>query len=170
VTHQEIAPLPDGYRVELLAGHERVGFDEVIGFWTQEGAMPATEAGRRVHEALFVGIGPGGELTGVSTAFLQRSRQLRTTFWYLRMFVAADHRKGNLAFRLLLACRDHLRERHESGADRQAAGAMVEVQHRGLRGHLVDATWRSDFTFVGQNAGGDHMRVHWFPGAVAPLP
>jgi len=170
VTHPEIAPLPDGYRVELLDGHDRIGFDDVIGFWTGEGAMPAQEAGRRVHEVLFVGIGPGGELTGVSTAFLQRSRQLRTTFWYLRMFVAADHRKGNMAFRLLLACRDHLRVQYETGADRRAAGAMVEVQHRGLAGHLVSATWRSDFTFVGQNMGGDHMRVHWFPGAVAPLP
>lgn len=170
MSHQDLAPLPGGYRVEPLEGQNRLGPDDVVAFWAAQGALPPTEAARRVHEVLYVGVGPGDELVGVSTAFLQRSRQLRLSFWYLRMFVAAEHRKGNLAFRLLLACRDHLRERHESGADRRAAGAMVEVQHQGLRGHLTAATWRSDFTYIGQNSGGDHMRVHYFPGVSVPAP
>jgi len=168
VSDQDLAPLPEGYRVVLL-GRDSPEPEAVLAFWAEHGAVPADDAGRRVHEVLFVGLGPGGELAGVSTAFLQRSRQLRMTFWYLRIFVATDHRKANMASRLLLACRDHLRERYESGADPRAAGAMTEVQHPGLRGHLVNATWRS-FTFVGQNMGGDHMRVHYFPGAEAPLP
>jgi len=170
VSHQDIAPLPAGYRVQLLAGHEAIGPAEVMAFWADHRAMPAGEAVGRVHEVLFVGLDPGDELVAVSTAYLQRSRQMRMTFWYQRVFVAPEHRMGNLAFRLLLAGRDHLRALYESGADRRAAGLMVEVQHRGARAHLVNAVWRSDFTFVGQNHGGDHMRVHYFPGALAPLP
>ncbi len=168
MSHQDIAPLPDGYRLALLGELEALGADEVLAFWADQDAMPAHEAALRVHQVLFVGLGPDGQIAGVSTAYLQRSRQLRMTFWYQRIFVAADHRMGNLAFRLLLAGRDHLRESYLSGSDRRAAGTMVEVQNRGLRGHLVNATWRSDFTFVGQNSGGDHMRVHYFPGALAP--
>jgi GNAT superfamily N-acetyltransferase len=170
VTHESLAPLPEGYRVELFAEQEAVDADALMAFWADQGAMGAHEAARRVHEVLMVGVGPEGQPVGVATAYLQLSRQLRMTFWYSRVFVAADHRMGNLAFRLLLAARDHTRDRHLSGEDTRAAGIVVEVQNRGLRGHLVNATWRSDFTFVGQNDGGDHMRVHYFPGALAPSP
>lgn len=163
-------PLSPGYRIELFGAQDRVGQEDVIELWEREGVVGAAEAGRRVHEVLAIGVQADDGLVAVSTAYLQRSRQLRMTFWYVRVFVSTEHRMGNLAFRLLLTTRDHLRELYESGRDTRAAGVMVEVQNRGLSGYLTNATWRSDFTFVGQNSGGDQMRVHYFPGAVAPLP
>jgi hypothetical protein len=166
VNNDELAPLAAGYRVVPFAGD----VDAALGLWAREGVMDAEEAARRVHEVVCVGLGPADELVALSTAYLRRSRQLGMTLWYSRVFVAADHRMANLAFRLALEVRDHFRERWVSGEDTRAAGMMFEVHNRALRGHLVNATWRSDYTFVGTTREGDHMRVHYFPGAQAPLP
>jgi hypothetical protein len=166
MSNQDLAPLAPGYRVVPFGGD----VEAVLALWRREGAMDAEEAARRVHEVVCVGLAPDGELVAVSTAYLQRSRQLRMTFWYSRVFVAAEHRMANLAFRLALEVRDLMRARWDSGEDTRAEGMMFEVQNRGLRGHLANATWRSDYTFVGTTREGDHMRVHYFPGALAPLP
>jgi hypothetical protein len=57
-----------------------------------------------------------------------------------------------------------------SGADTRAAGIVFEVQNEGLK-LINDATWLpTDFTFIGESRRGDHVRVHYFPGAVAPEP
>jgi hypothetical protein len=166
MSNDELAPLSPGYRVVRFAGD----VEAVLALWQREGVMEAEEAARRVHEVVCVGIDPTGELVAVSTAYLRRSRQLRMSLWYSRVFVAADHRMANLARRLAHEVRDVLRDRWVSGEDTRGAGMMFEVQNRGLRGHLVNATWRTDYTFVGATVEGDHMRVHYFPGALAPLP
>jgi hypothetical protein len=166
MSNDELAPLAPGYRVVPFAGD----IDAVLALWAREGVMEGEEAARRVHEVVCVGLDPAGELVAVSTAYLRRSRQLGMSLWYSRVFVAADHRMANLARRLALEVRDELRGRWVSGEDTRACGMMYEVQNRGLRGHLVNATWQSDYTFVGATVDGDHMRVQYFPGARAPLP
>ena len=49
----------------------------------------------------------------------------------------------------------------------QAADAQYNV---GMS-YFNQAKWMpTEFTFIGENAKGDHVRVHYFPGARAPLP
>jgi hypothetical protein len=107
----------------------------------------------------------------LSTVYLQRNDQLRLDLWHYRTFVAPDHRHGQLAIQLLWASRDHLKERYVSGEDTRGSGAIMEVENQGLRMYFNKAYWLySDFTFIGENAKGDHVRVHYFPGAQVPLP
>ena len=38
-----------------------------------------------------------------------------------------------------------------------------------VKRHFDDALWLpTDFTSIGENQRGDHVRVHYFPGALAP--
>jgi hypothetical protein len=139
--------------------------------WLREGALRTEEAHRRVGEVLTVATDPDGRLAGVNTAYLQRSDQLRADMWHLRTFIATDHRRFDLATVVALLSRDHLSRRYYSGENRRALGMLFEVQHEGWKriGHM--ARWLpTDFVFIGENVRGDHVRVHYFPGALAPEP
>jgi hypothetical protein len=67
--------------------------------------------------------------------------------------------------------RDLLGRRFRSGEDTRAGGIAFELQNEGMRKYLNMAIWQpADFIFVGDNARGEPVRVHYFPGAHAPLP
>ncbi len=58
-----------------------------------------------------------------------------------------------------------------SGADTRASGVIVEVENQMLMTYFNRALWvYSDFTYIGDSPRGAHVRVHYFPGAQAPLP
>jgi hypothetical protein len=164
--------LSPGYRLAPLAETDAVTPDDVLEFWTREQAMPDPgEAQRRVHEVLIVALDPTDRLAAVSTVYLQRNPQLGLDLWAFRTFVASEHRMGHLAIRLLWATRDHLRERYVSGEDARAPGMLVEVENDFLQVYYNRAySVISDFNFIGENERGDHVRVHYFPGAQAPIP
>jgi hypothetical protein len=163
--------LGDRYRIEPLAQSEEVTPDDVLALWAVEGVVPEEEARRRVHEVLMVAIERKAGLAGVSTVYLQRNAQLGMDLWHYRTYVAPPHRHGQLAIQLLWRTRDHLRERYQSGEDTRAAGAIMEVENEGLRMYFNKAYWLySDFTFIGVNERGAHVRVHYFPGAKVPPP
>lgn len=164
----ELAP---GYRISLFAEADEVSERDVVDLWEREGAVPAEVAPDRVGEVLLVGLGEEGELVGVSSAYLERNRQLNMDLWYYRAFVAASHRNGNLAVQLALTGRDHLERLFVSGEDTRGAGLVYVVENQGLKRRFDDALWfPTDVTFIGENARGDHVRVRYFPGALAPLP
>jgi hypothetical protein len=161
--------LGDRYRIEPLAQSEEVTHDDVLALWAAEGIVPEAEAGRRVHEVLMVAIERDTGLTGVSTVYLQRNAQLRMDLWHYRTYVSPPHRHGQLAIQLLWHSRDHLKQCYLSGEDTRASGMIMEVENEGLRRYFNKAYWLySDFTFIGENERGDHVRVHYFPGAEAP--
>jgi hypothetical protein len=164
--------LPPGYRMVPLAETDAAGPDDVLALWEREQAMPdAAEGRRRVHEASIVALDPTGGVAAVSTVYLKRNPQLDMDLWHLRGFVAAEHRMGNLATQILWATRDHLREEYESGRDTRGQGLIVEVENQLLMTYFNRAFWvYSDFWFIGENDQGAHVRVHFFPGAQAPIP
>jgi hypothetical protein len=168
MTHPQAAE--PGYRVGPLDQQEGIGEQDVLDLWARERAFPPEEGKRRIHEVLMVatdGRGPAG----VSTVHLHRPESLRLDLWYFRVFVAAAHRKGNLAVMLARATRDHLQERFVTRQDTRGAGIAAEVQHEGLQSHLDDAVWpRTGLAFIGETNLGDHLRVRYFPGALAPEP
>jgi hypothetical protein len=163
------------YRVTLFEEADGVDEGAVLEFWAAEQAMPAAAARERVGEVVAVALDEG-KLVGVSTAYLSRSPQLRTQMWHCRTFVGAAHRRSMLAVALLRQTRFHLESQFELGSDTRAPGIILEVENVDLKSARTEAVWTADWagpiswTFIGENARGDHVRVYYFPGALAPLP
>lgn len=165
-------PLEDRYRILSLGETSEIGAEDVIRFWEREGAMPEPEeAGRRIGEVELVAIDRNGSLAGVSTLYLAHNAQLRMDLWHYRTFVGEAHRMSNLAAQLIFRNRDRLEDRFVSGADTRAGGMLFELEHEGMKAYFNKALWLpADFTFIGENEFGDHVRVHYFPGATVPPP
>ncbi len=166
-------PLEDRYRIEPLDETNEVTPDGVLALWRREGAMGDAEARRRVHEVRLVAIDRDQGLVGVGSAFIQHNPQLRMDLWYGRVFVAAAHRHSNVARVLMMRGRELLERRFTSGEDTRAAGVVMEIENEGLKRYFNKALWRAgpvESTFIGENVRGDHVRVHYFPGALAPTP
>jgi hypothetical protein len=163
--------LTSGYRVEPFAEQSLVSDEDAVGLWTSEGVLGAEEARRRVSEILLVATDADQRLAGICTTYLQYNQQLRADMWYFRAFVASAHRRFNLAVTLALGGRDHLVNRYVSGEDSRGLGIIFEVENRGLQRTFPEALWMpTNYLFIGENEGGAHVRVHYFPGALAPEP
>src|SRR5207302_1925310 len=139
--------------------------------WMREGVLPLDEARRRLAEVLFVATDSQRRLAGICTTYLKHNDQLRAELWHYRTFVPTAHRQSNIAVALALRARDHLVRRFVSGEDRRGIGIIYEVENEGLKRHFPKALWLpTDFLFIGETAAGSHVRVHYFPGALAPEP
>jgi hypothetical protein len=161
--------LTDGYRIALFAEQQSITGGDIVQMWVREGVLEAAEAQRRVTEALVVGADRTGRVAGVGTAYLRHNQRLRAQLWHYRTFVAPAHRQSNLAAAMAVAARDHLSERFRSGEDRSASGILFRVQSQILRRHVPQAVWpQTGFVFIGEDARGAQLRVHWFAGALAP--
>ncbi|HTX30252.1 MAG TPA: hypothetical protein VMD09_02650 [Solirubrobacteraceae bacterium] len=159
------------YRLDLFAEQDRVTPADVIDLWIREGAVDQAEAERRVHEVLVVATDEAGAPVGISTSFLKRNDQLQAELWHTRVFVATEHRQSGLAIELAKTARDHLCQRYADGRDRRGIGLLFEVESEILKRFIPQAVWpHTQFVFIGENARGDHVRVLYFPGALAPEP
>jgi hypothetical protein len=162
--------VPAGYRIDLFAEQEAFGADDLIALWTREGRIDENEARRRVGEVLLVSGAPDGTLAAISTAYIDRDPVLELDVWKYRTLVAPGHREANLAATMAVICRDHLEHLYVSGADTRPAGVLSEV-HSAVLKRLDLAVWRqTGFTFIGEDASGSHIRIHYFPGSSAPPP
>jgi hypothetical protein len=163
--------LAPGYRLDVFAEQDTVGADAIVDMWTREGVISLEEARRRVDEVLLVATN-GEELVGVATCYLAHNPQLRLDLWYQRTFVAAAHRGQGVAWALTLVARDYLQQRFVAGQDTRGAGIGFDIENEQLTARGNDAIWDHPFeyTLIGENEHGHHIRVHYFPGALAPPP
>jgi hypothetical protein len=162
--------LDHSYVITPFAEQDAVDANAVVEMWTRQRAMREEEAQRRVDEVVAIATREG-ELVGVGTAYIEHNAQLRMDLWYFREFVATEHRASRVGWALSLVSRDHLAQRFVGGHDTRAPGVLMEVENEGLKEHLDFGYWSmTDFTFIGENERGDHVRVHYFPGALAPGP
>lgn len=162
--------LPEGFRIDVFSEQEAIEPEDVIGLWAAEGKLSEEQARERIAEILLVSVAPDGALAGVATAYIGRDPVLNLNLWHYRTLVAPAHRQSNLAASMAVAARDHLERLYVSGADTRAAGILSEVHSPALK-QLGRAVWRqTGFTFLGEDAQGSHIRVHYFPGAQAPAP
>jgi hypothetical protein len=161
-----------GYRIEPFgeAGCS-VGEADVLAMWEAERALPADAARERLTQVLLVGVHEERGLAGVATTYLRTVEQLGMELWHTRIFIAREHRQGNLGLVLIeRAVRTH-KDRHASGADTRGAGMAFVVENEGIRKRFNQAFWlQPEATFIGENADGYHVRVDYFPGATVPPP
>jgi hypothetical protein len=169
-TRRHEYPLEDRYRIHSLGETSEISAEDVIRFWEREGAMPEPDEARpRVAEVELVAVDRDGSVVGVSTLYLARNPQLRMDLWHYRTFVGEAHRMSNIAAQLIFGNRDRLEERFVSGADTRAGGMLFELEHEGMKAYFNKALWLpADFTFISENEFGDHVRIHYFPGATVP--
>jgi hypothetical protein len=164
-----VITLEDNYRVVELGESDEFTNDDVIAFWEREGAVAGEEAQRRVNEVQLVGIERETGIAAVSTAYVQRSPQLRMDVWYYRGFVGKAHRQKSIASYFAVQGVGHMEQRFIDGRDTRGAGVIFEIENEFLKTFLNKGQWLpSDFTFIGENERGDHVRVHYFQGAEAP--
>jgi hypothetical protein len=160
-----------GYRVELFAEQEAIGPADVVDLWVREANLTPAEAERRIAEVVVVATDRDARPAAVSTAYLAHNDQLGAELWYVRTFVAAAHRRTLLATAVVRRARDHLAGRFAQGLERRGIGAAFEAESELLRRGDPRAVWtRTESVFIGVNARGDHVRVHYFPGVLAPEP
>jgi hypothetical protein len=163
--------LEGGYRIAPFAAQDEVDAAAVMAMWEREGALDAEERRRRVHEVLLVATTAEGELVGIATVYLGHVEQFGLDLWHFRTFVARSARLSSLALTLTNTTRELLSERFVSRQDLRGKGLFFELENKGLQQRFPHADWLwTAMIFVGVNARGDHLRVHWFPGAEAPAP
>jgi hypothetical protein len=163
--------LDSGYRIERFQDQDEISDQDVLDLWKREGVIPPEEARRRILEVLLIGVHEADGVIGVSSAYLQRNAQLDMQLWYYRAFVSTAHRRSNIAVLLALQGRDLLQERYVSGEDTRGAGVLYEVENEGLKRAFNQALWFPTLLkFIGENTAGAHVRVRYFPGALAPPP
>jgi hypothetical protein len=161
---------PD-YTIELFA-ESAVSEEDILDLWKRQRVLVPEGPEQRLAEVLLVASHEPDGLVGVSSVFLKRNDQLAMDLWHFRVFVSEAHRWSNLAARLASSARDHFSARFTSGEDRRAQGMIFEVENEGLQKVKNLAVWRhTDFVFVGERPeDGAHLRVFYFPGALAPDP
>jgi hypothetical protein len=158
------------YRVEPVTEPGAPSAEAAVDLWLREDVLDEEEARRRVEEVVVMAT-HDGEPVGVGTAYLAGNEQLGMNFWHYRAFVAAQHRASGVAVAISLVLRDRLEARFIGGQDTRGQGIMAVVENEMLRRYLDHAVWRGTrFGFIGENENGHHVRVQYFPGAIAPAP
>lgn len=161
--------LTEGYRIEVLSESATTTKADVIAFWEREEAVSEGKREARSHEVVHVALDSAGSIAGVSTAYLARNEQLRMDLWHQRGFVGRDHRKSNIGMLFALLGIDHLQHRFVTGKDMRAQGMIQSIENEGLKRYFnLGRQPPTYFTFIGESERGDHVRVVYFPGALAP--
>src|SRR6476620_2451538 len=131
--------LDEGYRVERFDRQDSVGEEDILQLWRRSGAVPETEAKRRLPEVLLVATTGDGELVGLSSIRVKRVEHLAMDLWNYRVFVAEEHRQSNVMVTLAVRGRDLLQERFVSGEDPRAGGILYEIENHSLLKHFPEA-------------------------------
>jgi hypothetical protein len=77
---------------------------------------------------------------------------------------------SNLAAQLIFTNRDLTQDQFVRGEDTRAGGILFELENPEMQRYFNKALWLpADFTFIGENEWGHHVRVHYFPGATVPV-
>ena len=158
------------YVIELFEESDLIDEQAVLEFWAREKAIPAEEAPARLEELVFIATYEK-ELAAVSTAFLQWSPRLRLSLWNFRSFVAEAHRESGVATTIANRAHEYAVARFVSGEETRGAGGLLVVENEMLKRFLNQAVWPPyGYTFIDENERGDHVRIGFYPGALAPDP
>lgn len=164
-------PVGDGYRIVPFADQEAITHEDVRTLWAHNESVRPEERERRLHELHMIALHDTGGLAGVSTAYIAYQPQLAMPLWHYRVYVAPEHRTSGLMIWLAREGRKHLSARFASGRDARAGGVVFEMEARGVERAFPHAYWfPTGVSFVGLNAKGLRVRVHYFPHALAPDP
>lgn len=160
-------------RIALLDDVDSVTADDVVAVWRSHAGMPEAEARRRTSEIFAVATDTDGALVGVCTVYLQHRPELRAELWHYRVFIVPGLRMEAVGSGLGRFTFETLERRFVTGEDQRGRGIVMVMENPEIRAINPRARWRApgfDFMYVGENQLGHHVRLRWFPGALAPPP
>jgi hypothetical protein len=165
-------PLDPAYSVHEFVVDNDDAVGQVLDLWEQSGAVPRSEARRRLHEVHLVAIERASTaIVAVFSAYLARSRQLRADLWAGRTLVTADHRRSSLGSHLTVHGYELLAATHGRGPDRRGDGLQLEVDHPAVRATFPQAEWPFiPVSLVAVKPNGTTVYAGFFDGVDAPEP
>jgi hypothetical protein len=146
---------------------------QVMDFWAAEGAIHAPEvATQRSSELVVVARSSTGQIAGVSTIQARSVFRLGFDSFYYRTFVGRDHRRKNLAPRILQQAYRELDERFSLGLDNGVRGLVIEAESSIIAGPAGEASWAKrgmpGCVFIGWSQRGLQLRIWYFVEATIP--
>jgi GNAT superfamily N-acetyltransferase len=139
----------------------------IEAFWAREGGTDATQLAQvRLPQVVLHVQDRQGTVVAVCTAARTDAERLGEMVYYYRSFVTAAWRKHGIALSMLQHAEQCLAE-HARSNDFPCIGILVEIQSRELREIAKRAFWpRTRFSYIGRNAAGNKLFVHYFDGAM----
>lgn len=139
--------------------------EELVAFWTGQGALTETAARGRLPEVVCVLRDGGGAIAGVNSAFADSVELIGgRRFWVYRSFLRPDRRDEWPAMvdAAFAALEEEFRATGEG-----PIGLCVAIQDRREMLRRPDAVWPgTSFLYAGYTADGAQVRVAYFDGAL----
>ena len=138
----------------------------IAAFWAREGAADETELAQvRIPQVVLHVQDHAGVVVGVCTAAKTDAERLDETLYYYRSFVTVAWRKHGIALSMLQRAAQCLSE-HARRNGFPCIGILIEIQSRELHERGNQPFWpRTRFSYIGKNAAGNKLFVHYFDGA-----
>lgn len=155
---------PDG-TIEVVRGRmteERA--DELLRFWSREGALQEDEAQRRLSEVICVLLDGSGAIAGVNSVYPQRVGLVAgRLFWMYRHFLLP--RASSAAPEMIEAAFATLEEEFDPAAVGPIGVCLIVSDPAVMEGR-PEAVWPdTQLTFAGYLDDGQQLRIRYFEGA-----
>ena len=140
--------------------------DAIVDFWVREKALPDEQTARqRVAQVVMFARDSDGDIAAVCTALPQNPPQLGQPVYFYRSFVAPQHRKTLVVYRLLKKAVGLL-EDDARKHDWPCIGVLLELENQRFFEKGRMPVWPGiDFVYVGKSPRGLECRIHWFKEA-----
>ncbi len=140
--------------------------DEIVGFWTQENALPENgNANERAKQTIVLARDGDGRIAGICTAYLRTVPRLGQPMYYFRMYFSTAHRRSYSIIPLMKEAQKALSEYNRSLPVPESLGVVMEVENADLRSHAT-ASWPLGFNFIGYSPKRLPLYAHYFADAV----
>ncbi len=138
----------------------------IQAFWLREGALVDDgQVQQRVTQVVLHAQDHAGAVVAVCTAFEADIRRLGQPMYFYRAYVTAPWRKHGIAFSMLQRAQRCLAD-YARSHDFPCIGIALEIQSRELGEKGNQPFWpRTRFSYIGQNANGRRLFVHYFDDA-----
>jgi hypothetical protein len=139
---------------------------QVLEIWKKYGGPTGPSAVERLKQIVFVVKNSGGDVVGISTAFMTYIQQLRNHLFACRLIILPDYRVPGLTSKLLVLTRDYLESIHGLEKVNPAIGLITLVENQRMKEKRNEAIWpASGMVYIGNSKQGNHIRVYYFRGA-----
>ena len=156
----------EGNRIEVVRGRvEGALAEEITSFWAGIGVSAPEGTQERLSQVACVLRTPGGEITGVNSAYAGAMPMIgNRVFWIYRSALAPEVGDGDY-LAMARACFDELaRGFEETGSG--PVGLALRVTDTGFLERHPEAIWpQAGFLYAGFANDGAQIRIRYFEGA-----
>ena len=176
-TMPSLAPLPAGYRLELVAQPLPPDLaEQIIQTWLHSGALRDREkAEKRLGQVLAIARAPDQSLAAVASVYVAPVAALGDIpMFHFRVFTAPSHRRQKLGGHLGTQVRGVLEQRFGAMTPAQQAvsplGLYIALENKDMHANYNHAILPvSMAAYIGDTAKGQRQYVYYFAEARVPV-